>query len=83
MTEHLSHIGLFDDFSSPVAFQHGVLNNDRYSSQDEGQEEVSMNEVPGAMQFPVRGHKSTNIFDFKCVFFLWLSYFLILAGCYM
>lgn len=61
MTEQLSHVGLFHDLSSPVAFQHGVLNNHRYSSQDEGQEEVSMNVVPSAVQFPVRGHKSTKI----------------------
>lgn len=55
MAEHLSHVGLFHDLSSPVALQHGVLNNDRYSAQDEGQEEVSMDVVPGAAQFPVKG----------------------------
>lgn len=54
MTEHLFHVSLLHDLSSPVAFQHGVLNDDRYSSQDERQEEVYMNVVPGAMQLPVR-----------------------------
>lgn len=52
VTEHLPHIGLFHDLSSPVALQHGVLQYNRYSSQDEGQEEIGMNVVPSAAQFP-------------------------------
>lgn len=54
MTEHLFYISLLHDLSSPVAFQHGVLNDDGYCSQDERQEEVCMDVVPGAMQLPVR-----------------------------
>lgn len=61
MTKQLSHIGVFHYLSSPVVFQHGVFNNNRYSSQDEGQEEVSMNVVPCAVQFSVRGHKRVKI----------------------
>lgn len=58
VTEHLPHISLFHDLSSPVALQHGVLHNNRYSSQDEGQEEIGMNVVPSAAQFP--GQKNVS-----------------------
>lgn len=60
---------MFHYLSSPVVFQHGVFNNNRYSSQDEGQEEVSMNVVPCAVQFSVRGHKRVKI-DLSFFFFV-------------
>lgn len=52
VTEHLPHISQFHYLLSPVALHHGVLHNNRYSSQDEGQEEIGMNVVPSAAQFP-------------------------------
>lgn len=66
MTEHLTHISRLHDFSSPVMFQHCVFNNDRYSSQDEGQEEVSVNVVSGAMQFPAKEHRVIQ-FQIACI----------------
>lgn len=59
MAQHLSHIGLLHDLSSPVPFQHSVLDDNRYSSQDEGHEQISMNIIPSTAQFPVKGQKLT------------------------
>lgn len=60
MAEHLSHISLFHDLSSPVSFHHSVFDDDRYSSQDEGHEQISMNIIPSTAQFPVKGQKLTT-----------------------
>ncbi len=61
VTEHLSHVSLPHDLSPPVEFKHGVLDDDRESSQDERQEEVCMNVVSGAMKLPVGRQRSIKI----------------------
>lgn len=64
VTEHLTNISLLHDFSSPVAIQHGVLHDDRYSSQDEWEEKVYMNVVSSTMQFPARRNITKVFFEF-------------------
>lgn len=40
-----------------LSIQHPVFNKDRDGSQDERDEQVHVDEVPGAVQLPVKGEK--------------------------
>ena len=53
VAEHVMQVGLLHDLTAPVPLQQCVLDDDGDGPQDEGQEEVGVDVVPGAVQLPV------------------------------